>query len=163
MDETVCHNWQAGHEPDEIEALREKVAELTEQNNLGDEIIKQLDAQNTNLQAQVAKTLAIANYDNQCELQEQLVAAQSRIKEVREMVERLRNDETNLFRLQEQAADLIERLAARVPDGCVVVPREPTEAMIRADIGFYEEHPSNMQAWAVISYKSMIAAGEVKP
>jgi hypothetical protein len=34
-------------------------------------------------------------------------------EEVREMVERLRNDETDLFRLQEQAADLIERLAAR--------------------------------------------------
>ena len=36
-------------------------------------------------------------------------------EEVREMVERLRNDEVDLFRLQEQAADMIERLAARVP------------------------------------------------
>jgi hypothetical protein len=42
-------------------------------------------------------------------------------EEVREMVERLRDDETDLFRLQEQAADLIERLAARIPAGCVVV------------------------------------------
>ena len=80
-------------------------------------------------------------------------------EEVREMVERLRNDETDLFRLQEKAADLIERLAARVPDGCVVVPREPTEAMCQAASARCH-HP---QALYKTAYKAMIAAGEMKP
>lgn len=47
----------------------------------------------------------------------------------------------------------LERLAALVPDGCVVVPREPTEAMCLAG----QDHPGCYQV-----FKAMIAVGEVK-
>ena len=85
-------------------------------------------------------------------------------EEVREMVERLRNHLENvsndMIEVLEfpdvclEAATLIERLAARVPDDCVVVPWEPTESMIG------NERDRNMftEIW-----KAMIAAGEVKP
>ena len=56
-----------------------------------------------------------------------------------------------------QAADLIERLAARVPDGCVVVPREPTmeirEAIERTCVVPFSRTKGVWDA--------MIAAGEV--
>jgi hypothetical protein len=60
-------------------------------------------------------------------------------------------------------ADLIERLAARVPDGCVVVPREPTPKMVdvtwNEQLDVCESHNSRNKR----IYKAMIAAGEVKP
>jgi hypothetical protein len=78
-------------------------------------------------------------------------------EEVREMAERLRNDEVDLFRLQEQAADLIERLAARVPDGCVVVRRKVTE-----DARCVIATPGNYRTYQD-QWNALIAAGEVKP
>ena len=48
----------------------------------------------------------------------------------------------------------LERLAARIPSDCVVVPRDPTEAMILSG--------NLMQHGVRAAYKSMIAAGEVK-
>ncbi len=78
-------------------------------------------------------------------------------EEVKEMVERLRELSCCFEKPWQsdyhKAADLIERLAARVPDGCVVVPREPTEAMIG------NEWNRDMLTGI---WKAMIAAGEVK-
>ncbi len=76
-------------------------------------------------------------------------------EEVREMVERLYSDLDGgpSGWLKQEAADMIERLAARVPEGCVVVPREPTEAMIG------NEWNRDMLTGI---WKAMIAAGEVK-
>ena len=53
----------------------------------------------------------------------------------------------------------LERLARQVPPDCVVVPREPTEAMC---------HAAKEAMWvgniaSSVIYKAMIAAGEVKP
>jgi hypothetical protein len=58
-------------------------------------------------------------------------------EEVRDAVARLNDrfydlDEGDCRRI----SDLIEYLAARVPDGCVVVPKEPTNEMIDAPRGF---------------------------
>ena len=58
-----------------------------------------------------------------------------------------------------EPADLIERLAARIPEGYVVVPREPTEAMCQAASARCH-HP---QALYKTAYNAMIAVGEMKP
>ncbi len=100
-------------------------------------------------------------------------------EEVREMVERLYSDLDGgpSGWAKQEAADMIERLAAintnlnsenalllkwkleGVPEGCVVVPMEPTEAMCQAASARCH-HP---QALYKTAYKAMIAAGEVKP
>ena len=135
----------------EIEALREKVDGLTQDVSFWNTTF--IEAREGYESQLAAMTKLWENeYRLRCE-------AQARIKELREMVERLRNDEVDLFRLQEQAADLIERLAARVPDGYVVVPMEPTEAMCQAASARCH-HP---QALYKTAYKAMIAAGEMKP
>lgn len=79
-------------------------------------------------------------------------------EEVREMVRWLRTG-FGIYTTCE-AADLIERLAARVPDGCVVVPREATTAMLnRANATEWD----GMAFPHVVIWDAMIAAGEVKP
>lgn len=116
------HNWQAGHEPDEIEALREKVAALT----------KKLDSANNGLISYAEDIVAMTQERDDLEtivldLQmavQKLTTAQARIKELREMVEKLREAATDHctmglgyhWNLHDEAADLIERLAARVPN-----------------------------------------------
>lgn len=102
--------------------------------------------------------------------------------EVTQMVERLRQhalpdpqDEREVLHapVLKAAANLIERLAKQVqdasdnltiaymagaasavPDGCVVVPREPTDAML---VELFRGYTTRE-----LAYKSMIAAGEAK-
>jgi len=68
-----------------------------------------------------------------------------------------------------EAADMLERLARQVPEGCVVVPREPTTKMMEAGMFAGLNAPdvggicSPFTAEAYDTYKAMIAAGEVKP
>jgi len=58
---------------------------------------------------------------------------------------------------------MIERLARQVPTDCVVVPREPTEAMLEVWRNWGGPEERN---YVVVKrrelYKAMIAAGEVK-
>lgn len=69
------------------------------------------------------------------------------------MVERLKIDAVECWK---DASDLIERLAARVPDGCVVVQRKVTEdgKCVLATPGNYRTYQDQWDA--------LIAAGEVK-
>lgn len=54
---------------------------------------------------------------------------------------------------------LTERLAARVPDGCVVVPREATDEMLLAAESVKQYELSTPR----LRWEAMIAAWEVKP
>jgi len=56
-----------------------------------------------------------------------------------------------------QAADLIEHLAARVPDGCVVVPRRATERMRQAAICYLDDEMYLVDGL----WRELVAAGEV--
>lgn len=62
--------------------------------------------------------------------------------------------------LMQEAADMIERLAARVPDGCVVVPKDLIDAAKNL-LAVKGRHHTEL------AYKqlcqALIAAGEVKP
>lgn len=78
-------------------------------------------------------------------------------EEVRDAVARLSNrfydlDEGDCKRI----SDLIERLAARMPPDCVIVPREPTTGKN------YEAGLWSRRNWEA-ALEDMIAAGEVKP
>lgn len=75
--------------------------------------------------------------------------------EVREIVERLRAYPTRDGLL---AAEMLERLARQVPEGCVVVPREPTGAIRKAGCVYLDDDLFIADG----IYKAMIAAGEVK-
>lgn len=92
-------------------------------------------------------------------------------EEVLEILERLRGENTWFSNhiLGTEAADLIERLARQVPEGCVVVPREPTEAMLEATakialrrLQHMGERNKGIMHGLTENYKAMIAAGEVK-
>lgn len=61
--------------------------------------------------------------------------------------------------LKQEAAAFIERLAARVPDGCVVVPREATDEMLLAAESVKQYELSTPR----LRWEAMIAAGAVKP
>jgi hypothetical protein len=79
--------------------------------------------------------------------------------DVAKMVERLRKAGNPWYsHTCESAADMIERLARQVPEGCVVVPREPTEAIRKAGCVYLDDDLFIADG----IYKAMIAAGEVK-
>lgn len=67
----------------------------------------------------------------------------------------------------QQAADLIERLAARVPAGCVVVPKSAL-AWLFGEEGEFECPPDKYfrgkapAYWWRSKFRELIAAGEVK-
>ncbi len=89
-------------------------------------------------------------------------------EEVREMVGRLRRDTGSRIVAESkchEAADLIERLAARVPDGCVVVPMEPTKEMVAASwhAAGSVRFGDGQEKYIAVAYQAMISAGEVKP
>ena len=77
-------------------------------------------------------------------------------EEVAQMVEQLERGDA----IDCRAADLIERLAARVPDGCVVVPKDLIDAAKNL-LAVKGRHHTEL------AYKqlcqALIAAGEVKP
>ena len=79
-------------------------------------------------------------------------------EEVRELVEKLKNGNV----IDWKAADLIERLAARVPDGCVVVPRKAT-AEIRTALRVSGRMDWPSDELCNVRWAAAIAAGEVKP
>ncbi len=85
------------------------------------------------------------------------VCAAPSSEEVREIVKWL--NENPFSHRCKQAADLIERLAARVPEGCVVVPREATDEMLLAAESVKQYELSTPR----LRWEAMIAAGEVKP
>ncbi len=69
----------------------------------------------------------------------------------------LTDDQAKLIEVITRRTEREDRLAALVPEGCVVVPKEPTEAMravIRNDHGAYGSEDA--------LYSALIAAGEVK-
>ena len=82
-------------------------------------------------------------------------------EEVREMVERLRAYSICTVS-NNDAADLIERLAARVPDGCVVVPRKAT-AEIRTALRASVRRDWPSDELCNVRWAAAIAAGEIKP
>lgn len=85
-----------------------------------------------------------------------------RMAEAADLIERLARErdmwrETDLRDAArvDELAEKLGRLARQVPDGCVVVPREPTDAML---VELFRGYTTRE-----LAYKSMIAAGEVKP
>ena len=198
----------------EIQALREKVAALTEDRKEGLAAMNSWVQRAGELEQQLAAITQERNaYRSVAELyKESTVCAAPSSEEVRIIVSRLRvianaiadaNYNELTMRIPAEpdrdadivtmrAADLIERLAARVPttamgeaiaagdgtlhgaidywqeralkaeaarvpDGCVVVPREPTED-VRCVLATPGNYRTYQDQWA-----AMIAAGEVKP
>ncbi len=88
----------------------------------------------------------------------QNISAAPSSEEVQRMIGWLRVELGHLVTCQ-QAADLIERLAARVPDGCVVVPKDLIDAAKNL-LAVKGRHHTEL------AYKqlcqALIAAGEVK-